>query len=235
MKRELDFLMRRHRLIALAIIVAGLALTLTMATAPDGAERWDRAYVVMTGGLLAATAYYAVQTYETVAELRAQRAEAIEQRQESKREQSLSVRASVAGELRQIVEMIRVERGRGALLMNLPSEAWSASFAQPSAISEEARRELFEIYAEVERINALGRMGLAGLGTAADVAATGLERHNFGDFLASRIDTFLGSGALGPQHVVDVDKSGPGDLNPEASSPELLDNHESGPLERTKV
>lgn len=188
--------MRRIFLVIVGLFTLGAVLAAGVATADSGDARWNRAYVVMAGGLLVATAYYALQTYDTVAELRAQRRDSIEQRQTAETAQLRSIREAVAGELRQIQSMINVQRGHGANYMNLPSAAWSASFYRPDAISDDARKTLFEMYSEVERINAIGRFLLSPRGTA-EAAAMGLERDTEGSQLAKRIGAFLDDGSLG--------------------------------------
>ncbi len=84
-----------------------------------------------------------------VEELSAQRADASRNEAERRRTETLSIRHSVASELRQIVASIEGKRGYARLYMWMPAAAWRASFRYPQAFPDDVRQKLFPIYDEV--------------------------------------------------------------------------------------
>ena len=81
--------------------------------------------------------------------------------------------------------------------MRLPTDAWHASFRESVDLPTQLRDSLFEIYAEVERLNTLAEMMLAGRPRAPQTGPNfvdshlGLDRHGAGETLALRIRDIL--------------------------------------------
>ena len=150
--------------------------------------------VFLTFCLVIATLYYARQTRNTVDELKRQRERTEERDEVAKVARVLAARSNLLNELRQIAANLEGKAGTGRLFMRLPTEAWQATFSSEYILPKDLRDELFQIYAEVERMNAIGEMLLAGrtgrprTGTASGADSDiGLERASIGGGLAKDI------------------------------------------------
>jgi hypothetical protein len=140
--------------------------------------------------LVGITAYYAWQTKRTVDELRMQR-DAVEEGERRRRAVEIrSLREGLARELELILSMLEGKSGTGRNFIRLPSSAWARAALDADAIDPAWIEDLFGIYSEVERMNALTDMMLASYATPAgtfDASGIGLERHTSSDFLARAI------------------------------------------------
>jgi hypothetical protein len=142
--------------------------------------------------LVLVTGYYAYQTRLTVNELRNQRIVATEHAANGERRRRQRLQDAVRDELEQVLAMIEGKQGTGRNFMRLPMRAWEATFGEPDLL-EAHRKKLFEVYAEVERMNALitimtsNRSGPGGF----DSGGIGLDRHTSSDFLAREIKAIL--------------------------------------------
>jgi hypothetical protein len=168
------------------------------------------ALVIATFALVGITAYYAWQTRRTVNEMRGQRTELrgqrdelarqrdqmIEQESQRRRQQVRALREALVNELRQLLAVINRQTGTGRLYMRLPTRSWSAALGHPETLSDDVREELFQIYDEVERMNAITAMMLADMSAPTsppastkfvDRSGLGLERATSLDFLGRRI------------------------------------------------
>ena len=152
------------------------------------------ALAALTFLLVLLTAAYAWQTRNTVQELKRQREQTESRDADAKVASALATRSNLLNELRQIAANLEGKAGTGRLFMRLPTEAWQATFSSEYILPKDLRDELFQIYAEVERMNAIGEMLLAGrtgrprTGTASGADSDiGLERASIGGGLAKDI------------------------------------------------
>lgn len=152
------------------------------------------ALAALTFLLVLFTGVYAWQTRETVKELRRQREQSEVREGTLHTDAVLRARSTLAGELRQIAANLEGTAGTGRLFMRLPTEAWHATFSSEYILPDDLRNDLFQIYSEVERMNAIAEMLLAGrtgrpmIGSpdSAD-SAIGLERASIGEGLAKDV------------------------------------------------
>ncbi len=155
------------------------------------------ALAALTFLLVLLTAAYAWQTRNTVQELRRQREQTERRDADEKVAAVVATRADLLNELRQIAANLESPSGTGRNFMRLPTAAWHATFSTPAILPEGLRERLFEVYAEVERLNTLARMMLAGTSGASQSgpnfanANLGLDRHGAGESLAQRIQEIL--------------------------------------------
>ncbi len=152
---------------------------------------------VLTLVLVVATIYYARQTRNTVQELRMQRKQADRRDVDARVSSIVEAQTNLSNELRQIVANLENPSGTGRNFMKLPVEAWHASFSSEIVLPSSLREALFDIYSEVERLNTLANMMLAGRGGAPQTgpnfadSSLGLDRHGAGESLALRIGEIL--------------------------------------------
>jgi len=123
----------------------------------------DVVQVVIMAILVFITGYYAWQTRETVNELKNQRIESANQEVARRQREIVGLQNGLRTELSQILITIQEDpgienRGRGFTL--LPNQSWRAIIGHPDAISAEARAKLLDVYAEVDRVNAVTEMML---------------------------------------------------------------------------
>ena len=155
------------------------------------------ALAALTFLLVLLTAAYAWQTRNTVQELKRQREQTEERDEEAKVVSALAARSNLLNEMRQIATNLESPSGTGRNFMRLPTDAWHATFSSPDIVPEALRQRLFEVYAEVERLNTLATMMLAGTSEAPESgpnfanANLGLDRHGAGESLARLIREML--------------------------------------------
>lgn len=159
--------------------------------------------------LVAVTWYYAVQTRHTVEAMKAQTGEMRRQHEEAnvasqRRAESerASARHALLAELRQLLALLRLDNA-GANHTVLPAAAWRASFPYPALLPEAVMDQLFEIYGEVARLNALTELLLSMSSRErpgrvdSERSGLGLDRHTSGDFLARKVEAVIGEIAAG--------------------------------------